>query len=249
MGYWLWALKDPETVKYSGEGVILSPNGKLHWMRNTWNEALKEPLLGAAAASTSDEEETQSFLGKEIDVPDDLVEAAESVAATSLVWWRDTYAALAAELGVPGGELARLVAGACALPSSEDPIACSRPSSEDSQAQVTHTNGKAETSDGWRSYGALWVQHPVIELSSVLAGCYPQPFATFTSCGRMLFDARGTAADGLHAVAVCASGEPLILHPGDDVIAWSAQVPSGSAVLIAVVNLELSAASHILNTM
>jgi len=223
-GYWIWARRDPESVKNCGEGVALGPHGKLHWMfeyQKGWDKPenmLPEPIVYTPSSTT--EYELPLLLGKEVDIPEDLVAVAETVAAVSLTWWREIYEALAADLNVSGEELARMVSRASVFPPSED---------------TSEQDSKCQARNGWQNHGVCWVQHPVKERSSVIAGSYPQPFATFTSCDRVLFDVRGIDADGLFAVALGASAS-FILHPGDDVFAWSAQVPHGATILVAVVN-------------
>lgn len=222
-GYWLWGVKDPDTVKGMGakEGVMLGPTGKLHWI---------QPGSAINWTEKGDGSEFQQ-LGREVILPDSLVQAAETVARVSITWWNEVYEALAAELGFPGIELANQVAQACAPPLVEV-------STSTAWSKANWQSGPSKHwQRDWRDHGGWWVEHPVVERASVLAGRFPEPFVSLTAAGSCLLDTRGDAASGLHAVSFSSGEAPRILCPGGDVRAWSEQVSKGSAVLIACVDM------------
>jgi len=219
-GYWLWGIKDPETVKGMGakEGVMLGPSGKLHWIQHG-----KKAFDDMSWTEKEDAAEFQQ-LGREVILPESLVQAAETLARVAITWWNEVYEALAVELGSPGMELANQVAHACAPP----PVDIPTPKAESKSSHHWQRD--------WRSHGGWWVEHPVVERASVLAGRFPEPFVSLTAAGSMLLDMRGDAASGFYAVAFSSGEAPLILRPGEDVLAWSEQVSKGSAVLAACVD-------------
>lgn len=197
--YWLWVRKDPATVRHKGrmDGVALGLDGHLYWTNS----------------------------GEHVNIPEDLVRAAESVVEVSVLWWNETYRQLGVELGLPGRELAKRVEIACGPPVS----------AADTEAS------------GWRSYDGWWVEHPITERATIIAGCFPCAFATITASDCMLLDARDASASGVYAAAFSALRGPLLLRPDDDVSAWSEQVPCDSAVLMAFVAMSPRLVANVLH--
>merc|ERR1712025_968947 len=66
---------------------------------------------------------------------------------------------------------------------------------------------KTDTScSGWCNEGQWWVDRPVTERASVVAGSTPVPFMVISFQCRALVDVRGSAALGFHGVSVTANG-------------------------------------------
>merc|ERR1712183_500373 len=136
------------------------------------------------------------------------------------------------------------VAQACAPPADPDPVG-------DVRMEKTgwNSSGGSESKPGWKSHDGWWAEHPLVERACVLAGRFPNPFATFAACGHVILDVRDAALSGLFAVALSSTEAPLILRQGEDAAAWSKRAPMGSAILMAFLATPSKLVGDILTTL
>jgi len=170
-------------------------------------------------------------LGAEVEIPECRAHAAEALVAHSLRRWQEAYRALEAELGSPG--LAREVARACETASGS-----AKPKVGDSSLGLS----------GWRCSGGWWLEQPVLQQASALAGCVPEPFVTFSVRCHALVHEHGALALGVRLLAVPAEG--CSIEPSDgDLARWAASVPPGALVFAAFVRAAQEATAAALSAL